>query len=92
MLAYSQLEPFGSLREDRRAGEIASIIANVNRDPKKSEPFYPYHFFRELNPKHQEAVTGPVLLDDPKKQADLIRSQVFGLTPGIRKAGDPPHG
>jgi hypothetical protein len=38
--AYFALEPFGEERADIRAALVASVIANVNRNPKKrSSPF-----------------------------------------------------
>jgi len=40
---YSE-SPFGDERSDLQAGIIASTIANVNRDPKKGEPFKPADF------------------------------------------------
>lgn len=43
-MAYAKLEPFGEERADLRAGIIASVIANVNRDPKKQRPFKPEDF------------------------------------------------
>jgi hypothetical protein len=33
------LEPFGSARDNLHAAQIAAIIANVNRNPKKTKPF-----------------------------------------------------
>ncbi len=35
-------------REDFRAGVLASIVANANRDPKKTRPFTPASFFPSL--------------------------------------------
>ena len=44
-MAYASIEPFGEERADVRAGIIASVIANVNRDRKKRpEPFAPQDF------------------------------------------------
>lgn len=37
--AYEQLEPFGERRADYRAASIVTMLANVNRDPKKGRPF-----------------------------------------------------
>jgi hypothetical protein len=46
-VAYAGIEPFGEEREDYRAGTVASVIANVHRDPKhKPSPFQPSDFFR----------------------------------------------
>lgn len=48
-VAFAQLEPFGPSREDARAGVIASLIANANRDAdKRSAPFEPSDFFPTL--------------------------------------------
>lgn len=45
-MAYAKIEPFGPEREDQRAGVIAALIANVNRDSKsKPEPFTVEEFF-----------------------------------------------
>ncbi len=42
---YAEMEPFGEERADLRAGIIAALIANANRDPKKHrEPFTPRDF------------------------------------------------
>ena len=43
--AYAQIEPFGPVRGDLRAGVVASVIAEVYRDPdKRAEPFTPAEF------------------------------------------------
>lgn len=48
-IAYSALEPFGEIHADLRAGVLASVIANVNRDAEKQrEPFQPGDFFPTL--------------------------------------------
>lgn len=48
-VAFAQLEPFGSSREDTRAGVVAALIANVNRDAeKRATPFEPADFFSNL--------------------------------------------
>lgn len=39
-MAYDVLDPFGNQRGDFQAAGIASVIANVHRDPKKHrQPF-----------------------------------------------------
>jgi hypothetical protein len=39
-MAYYELDPFGSERDDLRSGIVSAVIANVHRDPKKrSKPF-----------------------------------------------------
>ena len=42
--AEYSISPFGEERADLRAGIIASVIANVNRDPKKGKAFKPSDF------------------------------------------------
>lgn len=39
-----EIDPWGEERADLRMGVVASTIANVNRDPKKSRPFKPSDF------------------------------------------------
>jgi hypothetical protein len=60
--ALFQLEPWGEQRADLRSAIVASVIANVNRDPKrKSEPFQPLDFMPYLK------------LDKKDADADLSR-------------------
>lgn len=48
--AYYELEPWGEVRGDLRAGIVASVIANVNRDPKKKgQPFKPTDFMPDYD-------------------------------------------
>lgn len=55
--AYYSLEPFGEKRQDLRIGTLASLIANVNRDPRKrSRPFSPEDFFTSLQDKKRKKV------------------------------------
>jgi hypothetical protein len=39
-LAYNAIDPIGPERADLNAGIIASVIANVNRDPRKQMTAY----------------------------------------------------
>lgn len=49
-MAYAELEPFGEERADLRAGIVAHVIANANRDPKtKPEPFKPSDFMPDFD-------------------------------------------
>ena len=60
-LAYSNLEPFGPEREDQRAGMIAAIIANVNRDPaKRPEPYDVEDFFARWDTAERKAAEATV--------------------------------
>lgn len=51
--AYARLEPFGPLRDDLRAGTLASLIANQHR----KEPLQPHDFFPTL-PDPRPKMTG----------------------------------
>jgi hypothetical protein len=42
--ALDRLDPFGPERGDLRMAILASLIANVNRDPKKTKAFKPLDF------------------------------------------------
>ena len=42
---YYAVEPWGSHIDDMRAGQIAAVVANVNRDPRSQpEPYGPLDF------------------------------------------------
>jgi len=43
-MVYESLEPFGDVRADLRAGIVASTIANVHRDPKRTRSYKPSDF------------------------------------------------
>lgn len=38
-MAFFTLQPFGEWRDDFRFASLQALIADVNRDPKKSKPF-----------------------------------------------------
>lgn len=78
-LAYYRLDPWGDGRADLRAGIVASVIANANRDSKrKAEPFQP----RDFMPRFDRDA------DDPGKALTAKARAVFFALPG-RKAGTP---
>jgi len=78
-MALYQLDRRGSHYDDLRAGTIASMLANINRNSKvKSEPWGPLDFmtWNELHQVEAEEAK-PVLLDDPDAQSDLLLSMMF---------------
>ncbi len=84
MLAYSELEPWGPLQADFRAGQICATLANVNRDPRaRSEPWAARDFFPSLDRAMSSIprASAAVLLDDPQAQSDLIKQAIFGVQP-----------
>jgi len=44
-MAYADLEPFDERRADWRAASIVTMLANINRDPKKRPEPYSYSDF-----------------------------------------------
>lgn len=50
-MAYDRVDPFGPRRDDLRAGSIAAMIANVNRDSQRHpEPFTADEFAIRFEP------------------------------------------
>jgi hypothetical protein len=78
-IAFAGLEPFGDLRADFRAGQIAATLANVHRG-KETEPFHASDFFSTLADAGRKSPDSPVLLADPEAHAKLIKATLFGQT------------
>lgn len=77
-MAFYELEPWGSHFEDLRAGTIASMIGNVNRDAKRHpDPFGPLDFIPWNDQQSRAEQAEPILLDDPEEQSRLIESMMF---------------
>lgn len=54
-MAFFSLEPWGTEVEDWRAGMVASVIANANRDPKRRrKPYEPQDFMPRRDRPAQE--------------------------------------
>ena len=86
-MAYYELEPFGPVRDDQRAGEVASVLANVHRDSKKRPtPFSAVDFFPNLSPDYRTEI----LEDDDTKIE--IREPITNKTAGdkLRSFFAPP--
>lgn len=80
-MAYAQLEPFGGLQDDLRAGAIASTIANVNRDSDKTpRPFEPGDFFPSLT----DAGAAEAPEQTPKEQLAIMRMITDAMARGNR--------
>lgn len=77
-MAFSQIEPFGSHVEDLRAGTVATMLANINRNTKVApEPFGVLDFIPWNDGYAQASEAAPILLDDPEDQSALIESMMF---------------
>lgn len=80
-MAYYRLEPFGELRHDLQSAIIASVIANVNRNPKKhAKPFKVDEFMPDFGtPEEEEPMTPEQALEHVKRL-----HQMFGALEGSR--------
>lgn len=83
-MAFERLEPFGGLHDELMLGQVAAVVANVNRNEKvRPEPFTPADFGPGLRKALGERA--PVLLADPKAHSDMLLRRLF---PGsAKKAG-----
>jgi hypothetical protein len=80
--AYYQLEPFGELRGDLRAGIVASAIVNVMAELKT--PLTPIAFmpYASANDLQSDGGGQTVILEqDPDVHSALIMTSIFGVTP-----------
>jgi len=78
MMAFEQLEPFGGLAADFRAGQIAAVIANTNRDPaRQREAFMPSDFMPALAAARERAAP-PIEMANPDAQSALLDRVMFG--------------
>jgi hypothetical protein len=71
--AYDMIEPFGEGRLNLSLGNFAALTANINRDPKRGEPFaledfVPFHQKAPLPPPRQPTRTQRSLFDRTFKQ------------------------
>lgn len=71
-LAYYELEPFGEVRADLRAGIVASVIANANR--VKGKAFSPQDFMPDFGGEKPKAAQGSKLGPrEPLKDASTFK-------------------
>ena len=77
-MAFYRLEPWGSHYDDLRAGVVASMIGNVNRDRKRhAKPFGDLDFIPWNEHARASRFAEPILLDDADAQSDLIARTMF---------------
>ena len=71
---YAAVEPFGEDRADLRMGILASILANVNRDPKKRARAYtPRDFMPQFGPARHSAERHPMTHDEFQRFKSMAR-------------------
>lgn len=75
-----KFEPWGEKVEDLRAGTVAAVIANVNRNAKaKPTPFVPADFTPwSVDERAEAAKNEPILLADKRAQSRLLVATLFG--------------
>lgn len=77
-MASYQLDRRGGHYDDLRAGTIASMLANINRNENvRKEPFEALDFIPWNETHEAEAHAEPILLDDADAQSNLLFSKMF---------------
>jgi hypothetical protein len=77
-MAFYELEPFGDLVADQRHGIATAVLANVNRDAKRTPDPYQATDFIYWHDVHRKPVNQDgELLADPEAQARLIKQMLF---------------
>ncbi len=66
---FAKIEPFGDWRADLRSATICQILANVNRNPKKTKPYRVEDFM----PRFERPERQPQSDDEILHNADLLR-------------------
>ncbi|ARL25492.1 phage tail assembly protein T [Burkholderia pseudomallei] len=77
-MASYQLDRRGGHYDDLRAGTIASMLANINRNEKvRREPFGALDFMTWNEMHDTNEPDEPILLDDPDAQSALLFAKMF---------------
>lgn len=74
--AYYTLEPFGELIADQRHGIATSVLANINRDPRRKKDAYKpsdFIYWHEAN-----RIKENPLPQDPEARAEAMITAMFG--------------
>ncbi|WP_444547886.1 phage tail assembly protein T [Achromobacter anxifer] len=84
-MAFANIEPFGSHIDDRRAGAVVSMLANINRDTKNHPKPFDDLFFLPWNDAtrraDQQAANDLIMVDDPERMSELLTATLFGEVP-----------
>jgi hypothetical protein len=71
-VAYHRQNPFGEARADLRTGILASLIANVNRDPKrKPQPYKAEDFIPKFGYKSPHGKREPMMAEGFKQFKEM---------------------
>lgn len=78
---YEQIEPFGEWGDYYRTGIVASLLANIHRDPKKrNKPFAPSDFM----PSYEAARPLPGELSAAEKLSEAMKDMMTANPQSIR--------
>lgn len=77
-IAFYNLEPFGDWAAWQRNSMQMALLANVNRDPKKTKPFGLADFMPASSAKRPAAIS----IGDSKMQAKLVRGALESVFAG----------
>ncbi len=73
-MAYYRIDPYGSWREDYRAGIVASTLANVNRT-KDAKVFTPQDFIPEFDHAEEREEQSP---EEQLQIVELLNASLGG--------------
>ena len=62
--------------EDQRFGMVCATIANVNRDPKKTKPYTPAHFFPDDSKPKTHERPDPISFVDSMNRLVVVKGMV----------------
>ncbi len=74
--AYYSLEPLGEERADLRMASVQTLLANINRDPKKGRRFKLDDFLFDFTPPSEK----------PKPDSETVKSKIKTLFKGMAEA------
>lgn len=87
-MAYAEIEPFGPIREDLRAGQVAALIANVNRDPKTKPDAYTAEDF--FPPPWVDVQAAEVAAPEPVDLGSKLTAWALAMSDDNRKKQKGP--
>jgi len=74
-MAYDLIDPFGEARADYRSAIVAAQVTNHSFSPPRTSAL-PSDFCPRFE-RDPDASDGPILLDDPQAQSDLIDERLY---------------
>ena len=82
MQAFAELEPFGSLVDDMRIGQLCALLGNVYRDKKKrSKPFGASDYMPALAAELRRSTPPPPPMSKEQRSRAIDRLLFGGPTP-----------